>query len=66
MPGSTREWAKRKLDESIKNVQWAGYHANEVEVKYRPEHPEIADPILEGLKLLDLYMTLIDKIRKSF
>ena len=66
MPRSTREWAKRKIDEALNNINWAGTHINEVAEKYCSEHPEISNPLNNVLSALALTQDLIKKIGGSF
>ncbi|MGD9163014.1 MAG: hypothetical protein PVG39_31705 [Desulfobacteraceae bacterium] len=66
MPKSTRDWAKRKLDEACNNIDWSGKHVNEVAEKYKEHHPEISDGL--ELVLVSLLQTqkFIEEIKQSF
>lgn len=66
MPRSTREWAKRKIDEALNNINWAGTHINEVSERYAEEHKEISDPLNNVLSALALTQDLLKKIGGSF
>lgn len=66
MPRSTREWALRKLTEAHENLNWCGFHLNEVYQKYNPTHPEIGQPIEDIMTVVNMLMEGIVKIRKSF
>ena len=66
MPRSTREWAKRKLDESVQNIDWAGTHINEVIERYKAEHPEVSDPLSNCQDMLVMVQDVIKKVRSSF
>jgi hypothetical protein len=50
MPNSTREWARRELERAADLIEWLGTHLNRVEERYRPEHPDIADPCLLAMQ----------------
>lgn len=63
MPNSTRQWARRKLDQSRNNLNWTGGHLNEVATTYQKEHPEISGPIETCLQLLLQVDTLIEQIK---
>lgn len=66
MPRSTREWAKRKLDESVQNIDWCGTHINAVVETYQKDHPEVSDPLKIALQALEDIQTLIARVRNSF
>ena len=66
MPRSTREWAKRKIDESINNMDWAGTHINKVSERYQADHPEISNNLNHVLTILVMAQDLIKKIGGSF
>ncbi len=66
MPRSTREWAKRKLEEAVQNLNWAGTHCYEVREKYKELHPEVSDPLDDTLNAIEMIQDLIQKIRGSF
>ena len=66
MPRNTREWAHRKLKEGQGNLNWTLFHLNEVEEKYRPQHPEIADQIIQIMELVSITDTAITELGKSF
>ncbi len=66
MPRSTREWARRKLDQSVENLNWSGTHIYEVILKYEKDHPEITDPLKNILLMLEMAQDLIQKVRGSF
>lgn len=66
MPKSTREWAKRKLEESVKNIDWAGTHIYEVTERYKADHPEVSEPLQMVLDTLAELQTLINRVRVSF
>ena len=66
MPRSTREWAHRKIDEAIQNLNWAGTHTNEVSERYRTDHPEISNNLDHVLSILAMSQDLLKKIGGSF
>ena len=66
MSRSTREWAKRKLQESIVNLNWCGYHLIEVAEVYKEQHPEIANPIKDIATVASQLMDTIAKVKGSF
>jgi len=66
MPKSTREWAKRKIDEAIQNINWSGTHVNAVIERYETEHKEISDPLVNILELLVMAQDLLKKVGGSF
>jgi len=66
MPRSTREWAKRKIDEALNNINWAGTHLDEVTERYQADHPEISNNIKYVLEMLAMTQDLIKKIGGSF
>ena len=66
MPRSTREWAKRKLQQAKNNIDWSGYHIVEVAEKYKDAHPEIAGPLYNVAGMLLAVQKIIDNIEKSF
>jgi len=66
MPRSTREWAKRKLQESIDNLNWCGYHLIEVAETYKELHPEIAEPLKDIATVASQLMETIAKVKGSF
>ncbi len=66
MPRSTREWAKRKIDEAINNMNWAGTHINEVSERYQADHLEISSNLNHVLTILAMAQDLIKKIGGSF
>lgn len=66
MPRSTREWAKRKIDEGIQNLNWCGTHVNEVSDRYRADHPEISNNLDHVLSMLALSQDLLKQIGGSF
>lgn len=66
MPRSTREWARRKIDNANNNINWAGRHLQEVIETYKRQHPEISDPIIECQKMM-LYVTqILDRVKSNF
>lgn len=66
MPRSTREWAQRKLKMSTENINWCGFHINEVIEKYQKDHPEIAEKLVCMLEMLSITEAYIVDISKSF
>jgi len=66
MPRSTREWAKRELEYSVKNIDWAGTHVFQVSETYKKEHPEVSEPLQIALQGLEDIQSLIAKVRTSF
>lgn len=66
MPRNTREWAKRKLKESQGNLDWALFHLHEIEEKYRPVHPDIADAIEKIMQVIVLADQSVEKLGESF
>ena len=66
MPRSTREWAKRKLTESIQNIDWCGTHLNEVAERYEADHPEVSQPLKDIMDILQMAQEVIGKVRLSF
>ena len=47
MPRNTREWARRKIDMAVGNLDWLDRHLLEVAKRYQEAHPEIAKPLVE-------------------
>ncbi len=66
MPRSTREWAKRKIDEAIQNINWCGTHIHEVVERYKKEHPEVSNPLVSSLEMLEMIQDLLKKVGGSF
>lgn len=66
MPKSTREWAKRKIDEAIQNINWSGTHVNAVVERYEEQHKEVSDPLRSVLELLVMAQDLLKKVGGSF
>lgn len=66
MPRNTREWARRKLQEACDNINWSGTHLEEVRAIYKPDHPEIANPIESAQQTLIMVQLVIEKVRNSF
>ena len=66
MPRSTREWAKRKLAEAVQSLDWTVYHLAEVGKRYDEQHPEISDPLLEGVLACEELQKYIEKIASTF
>ena len=66
MPRSTREWARRKLEESVQNIDWAGSHIYGVVEKYQELHPEVSEPLKAVLKIFEECQNMITLIRSSF
>ena len=66
MPRNTREWAKRKLKEAEGNLDWALFHLNEVEEKYREYHPDISDSCLSIMQLANLATEALQVLGASF
>ncbi len=66
MPRSTREWARRKLQESFDNINWSGTHIHEVNLRYEKDHPEITDRLKDVLTILEIAQSAIMKVRGSF
>lgn len=65
MPRNTRDWARRKLEQSITNIDWSGTHLAAVYDVYEPYHPDIAGAIKAVLQLLEETQSAIANIRKS-
>jgi hypothetical protein len=65
MPRSTREWALRKLDMSINNLEWCDKHLLEVVEKYLDVHPEIAAPLSMITEITESVKTLITSVREK-
>lgn len=65
MPRNTREWARRKLDEAMNNLDWVATHLNHVATVYEKYHPEISNPLklyIEGLS--EIYVA-INNVKKG-
>lgn len=52
MPRNTREWAKRKLEESKTNLEWSVYHLKDVSDRYMEQHPEIGKPLIDLMEII--------------
>ena len=63
MPRTTRQWARRELENAKKNINWLGVHLSRVEDLYQEPHPEISEPIHDLLLILAALDTSIDLIR---
>lgn len=66
MPRNTRDWAKRKLEMAIGNLDWAGSHLLEVIEVYQEHHPEVSEPLVIICQSLIEIQGLISKVRESF
>jgi len=66
MPRSTREWARRELEASVKNIDWSGSHLYAVIEKYESEHPQVSEPLVAILKVFEECQTMINLVRSSF
>ena len=62
MPKSVREWAKRKLRSSRKQVDWIGRHLAEIEPHYAKGYVEIHQGIMSGLEMCAILDNLIEKV----
>ena len=66
MPRSTREWARRKLNEAVQHIDWTALHLDDIINVYEPVHPEISDACKGVKDLLFVVVESIQMIRKSF
>lgn len=66
MPRNTREWAHRKIDSAMNNIDWAGKHINEVLEVYREQHPDIATDALVFLQAFGAMMDTLETFKRSF
>jgi len=66
MPRNTREWARRKLDESVQNLSWGEHHLMGIVEVYEERHPEIATPLVQCVQFIEAIKGQIEKIKASF
>lgn len=66
MPRSTREWAQRRLKDSLGNLEWALDKIVGVEQVYVAQHPEIATPLAEVAMAITVLCDTIAAVRKAF
>lgn len=66
MPANTRQWAKRKFDQTHDNLDWSIYHLDEVSEKYRELHPEVSEPIDLVLKAIMQIQEALKHLKDSF
>lgn len=66
MPRNTREWAHRKIEEAKNNIDWAGYHLNEISETYIEQHPEISIQIEAFLQSFMTIDEALQALRDSF
>ena len=62
---TTRQAAKRKLDQAIGNLDWASAHLQDVGETYAEAHPEISQPLADVILLIEQVQELIRKIDKG-
>lgn len=62
MPLSTRQAAKRKLSQSIGNIEWAIFHLSDIGEEYATLHPEITQPLAQLVVVLEQVKTTIAAI----
>jgi len=65
MPRSTREWARRKLDEAVLHINYMGTHLNQVKNVYEGPHPEIGNALEAAMSAMEEVETLIKRVRCS-
>lgn len=65
MPRTTREWARRKLDMAVNNLEWVDRHLLEVIDVYLEAHPEIAAPLEQATQAGDMLKTLLLQIKNN-
>lgn len=65
MPASTRDWARRKLDQARDGIDWPGKHLADVINMYENPHPEISEPLRKIASLLEIAQESIDKVRRE-
>lgn len=66
MPANVRQWARRKLEQSLQNLDWSATHIADVVVTYEKQHPEIAEPLRAILLIYEQCEDGVKKIRESF
>jgi len=66
MPKTVRQWAMRKLTQSAQSIDWALSHLNDIEDRYREQHPEISDEVLDIMGIVQATQGLIEKLRAVF
>jgi len=66
MPRNTREWAKRKLDASVQNINWSGTHLDEVITVYKEAHPEISQPLELCQQMYVEIIAVIERTKRAF
>ncbi|GAG49364.1 unnamed protein product, partial [marine sediment metagenome] len=54
------------LVEARKNIDWCGYHLEQVISIYRADHPEVSNPLETYQKMLVEVDKGIDRVRGSF
>lgn len=62
---NTRHWAKKKLTQSIGNLNACATYLSEVSSVYKDLHPEISEPLDTCLIIFAEIESLIDKTEKS-
>lgn len=65
MPRNTREWALRKISMAEGNIGTLQVHLSEVIDRYLPTHAEIAEPLFEIIKVSDILVKGLERIRES-
>lgn len=65
MPRTTRQWAQRKLEESMNNLDWAATHLKHMADVYQPMHPEISEALTTIIDLLAEAHNAVHTIRRS-
>lgn len=65
MPLSTRQQTRRKLEQTIGNIDWAVYHLSDIGETYADQHPEITQPLAEIVAILEEVKKLIDKVHRA-
>lgn len=65
MPANTRQWARRKFDMSMNNIDTAQTHLAEVGQVYEPEHPEITQNLVGIMRNLEFLKKIVEKQRET-
>ena len=66
MPANTRQWARRKLESTSNNLDWAGKHLYEVYEVYQQPQPEIAEALLSIMESILQLDKVVNDLRNSF
>lgn len=66
MPRNTREWSKRKLDEAVRNIEWAQYHLSQIHEKYKDHHKDIAEVLSMSFQQLNFIMLNLKELKKMY